>query len=209
LSGLFKRKPETPAATPAPASSEFVATSKVFPRFLAALSQQPAPVLLDLGPVVGPNVGFFGDRLSCKIYVEDLVADIEAHARRGERDRLAQFFNGRLTQEDDSVDGVLCWDVFDFLDKAAGLVLAGKLARLVRKGGALYGSFGTTAVDLHSYSRVTVEAEDKLRVRPFAASTVRRHVLLTRDIIKMFDGLTVAESVLLKTSTRETLFRKT
>jgi hypothetical protein len=209
LDGFFKRRSETPAAVPAPASPDIVATSKVFPRFLAALSQQPAPVLLDLGPVVGPNIGFFGDRLSCKIYVEDLVSDIEAHARRGERDRLAQFFGGRLTQGDESVDGVLCWDVFDFLDKAAGLVLARKLAKLVRKGGALYGSFGTTAVDLTNYSRVTVESEDKLRARPFPASPVRRHVLLTRDIIKMFDGLTVAESVLLKTSTRETLFRKT
>jgi hypothetical protein len=31
---------------------------------------------------------------------------------------------------------------------------------------------------------------------------------MTRDINRMFEGLVVAESVLLKTSTRETLFRK-
>lgn len=209
MNGFFSRKPDAPAAAAAPVTSDVVATSKVFPRFLTVLSQRPAPVLLDLGPVVGPNIAFFGDRLACKIHVEDLVSDIEAHARRGERDRLAQFFAGRLTQEDESVDGILCWDVFDFLDRAAGLVLARKLVNLVRKGGALYGSFGTTAIDLINYSRVTVEAEDKLRARPFPASPVKRHVLLTRDIIKMFDGLTVAESILLKTSTRETLFRKT
>jgi hypothetical protein len=208
LNGLFRRKPETPAAPAAPASSETVATSKVFPRFLSALSQQPAPVLLDLGPVVGPNISYFGDRLACKIYVEDLTSDVEAHAKRGERDRLAQFLGTRLTQADESVDGILCWDVFDVLDKAAGAVLAGKLSRLLRKGGALYGSFGTTAIDLASYSRVTVESEDRLRIRLSPASPVKRHVLLTRDIIKMFDGLVVAESVLLKSSTRETLFRK-
>jgi hypothetical protein len=208
LNGLFKRKPDTPAPAAAPVSSDVVATSKVFPRFLAALSQRPAPVLLDLGPVVGQNIAFFGDRLACKIYVEDLIADIEAHAKRGERERLAQFFAGRLTQADESVDGILCWDVFDFLDRAAGVVLAAKLTRLLRKGGALYGSFGTTAIDLSNYSRVTVEAVDKLRARPFPASTVRRHVLLTRDINKMFEGLTINESVLLKTNTRESLFRK-
>jgi hypothetical protein len=33
-------------------------------------------------------------------------------------------------------------------------------------------------------------------------------VLVTRDINKMFDGLVVTESVLLKSNTRETLFRK-
>jgi hypothetical protein len=33
-------------------------------------------------------------------------------------------------------------------------------------------------------------------------------VRLTRDMIRMFDGLVVADSVLLKSNTRETLFRK-
>jgi hypothetical protein len=33
-------------------------------------------------------------------------------------------------------------------------------------------------------------------------------VLVTRDVNRLFDGLVVAESVLLKTSARECLFRK-
>ena len=37
---------------------------------------------------------------------------------------------------------------------------------------------------------------------------MRRNVLVTRDINKMFDGLVVAESVLAQEHTRETLFRK-
>ncbi len=41
------------------------------------------------------------------------------------------------------------------------------------------------------------------------ATRTQRHVRVQRDINKMFEGLVVAESVLLKTSTRETLFRKT
>ena len=211
MTGFFRRASRTEpdvAARPEPAAPDLVATSKVFPRFLAAITQQPAPVLLDLGPVVGANISYFGDRLGCKIYIEDLVADIEGHARRGERARLPQFLKGRLTQAPESVDGILCWDLFDFLDKAAGQTLAAQLARLVRPGGALYGFFGTTAVDLTSYSRFAIEADGRLRVRPMPATTVRRSVLVTRDINKMFDGLVVAESVLLKSNTRETLFRK-
>lgn len=172
------------------------------------MGHQPSPVLLDLGPVVGSNVSFFGERLSCKLYVEDLYADVEAHAKRGERAQLAQFFATRLTQAPDSVDGVLCWDLFDYLDRQAGLVLAGQLARMVRKGGALYGSFGTTPIELKHYTRSVIESEDTLRHRTTPATPVPRTVLLTRDIIKMFDGLIVAESVLLKSSTRETLFRR-
>lgn len=192
-----------------PKDPDVVITSKVFPKFLSALSQQPAPVLLDLGPVVGSNITFFGGRLGCKIYIEDLVGDVEAHARRGERGRLAQFFRGRLTQEPDSVDGILCWDLFDFIDKPSGQALAAQLSKMLRKGGALFGYFGTTTIDLANYSRFAIEADDRLRMRPFPASPIRRNVLLTGDIIKMFDGLTISESVLLKSSTRETLFKKT
>jgi hypothetical protein len=211
LTGLFRRssgRPEAAAPAPLARKPEVVATSKVFPRFLSALVQQPSPVLLDLGPAVGANVSFFGERLACKIYVEDLMADIEGHARRGERDRLPHLLTNRLTEADGSVDGILCWEVFDFLGRRAGQVLASRLVRVLRRGGALYGFFGTTAVDLASYSRYCVEGDDRLRRRPVPATPVRREVLVTRDLIKMFDGLIVTESVLLKSSTRETLFRK-
>src|SRR5581483_3752687 len=115
VTGFFRRavraQPEV-AAPSEPVSSDVVAASKVFPRFLSALTQQPAPVLLDLGPVVGSNISYFGDRLGCKIYIEDLIADVERHARQGERGRLAQFLATRLTQEPGTVDGILCWDLF-------------------------------------------------------------------------------------------------
>lgn len=191
-----------------PSALETVTTSKVFPRFLSALAHHPAPVLIDLGPVVGSNVSFFGERFACKIYVEDLFSEIERHAKSGSREALAQVLAARLTQPDESVDGILCWDLFDFLDRASGQALATLLARLVRQGGALYGFFGTTPVELGHYSRYVVEADDTLRVRASPATPTKRTVLLTRDIIKMFSGLVVAESVLLKSHTREILFRR-
>ncbi len=196
-------------APPAPpVSVDATVTTKVFPRFLAAIGHQESPRLLDLGPVVGSNVTFFGERLACKLYVEDLYSDVEAHARRGDRAALATFFATRLTQAPDSIDGILCWDLFDYLDRRSGLVLAARLAGMLRKGGALYGSFGTTALELKQYTKTVVLAEGSLKHRVSPATPVARTVLLTRDIIKMFEGLIVAESVLLKSSTRETLFRR-
>ena len=204
------RRADLPQAAPPapPAPADAIVTSKVFPHFLAAVAHQAAPTLLDLGPVVGSNVSFFGERLACKLHVEDLYSDVEAHARRGERAALAGFFATRLRQAPDSIDGILCWDLFDFLDRQAGLVMAARLAGMLRKGGALYGSFGTTAVELKQYTKTVVVAAESLRHRMSPATPVMRTVLLTRDIIKMFDGLIVAESVLLKSSTRETLFRR-
>jgi hypothetical protein len=189
-------------------SPDSLTTSKVFPRFLSTLAQRTAPALLDLGPVIGRNISFFGERLSCKIYVEDLFADVETQARRGARDALERVLAKRLKQDPESIDGILCWDLFDYLDRPAGLVLAKQLVQLLKKGGALYGLFGTTPVEMDHYTRFVVESEDTLRQRSYPATLAHRNVLLTRDINRMFDGLVVAESVLLKTSTRETLFRK-
>jgi hypothetical protein len=207
------RKTSVPAAAPAPGAAaprpdDTLTRSKVFPKFLSAVAKQPNPVLLDLGPVVGTNIQFFGDRLGCKIVIEDVFATIERAASAGDRPSLAAALSAQFAREESSVDGILCWDVFDYLDKEAGRALASRLGTLLRPGGALYGFFGTTNLQLTTYSRVTVEAEDLLRVRPYPATPVARTVLVTRDVNRLFEGLAVAESVLLKTSARECLFRK-
>ena len=88
------------------------------------MAGKPSPAILDLGPVVGSNVSFFGEELGCRLRVEDVIADIEAHAAAGTTDQLPAFFRTRFKSEPGSVDGVLCWDVFDYLEKDAATALA-------------------------------------------------------------------------------------
>lgn len=208
----FKRSERDEAAAPAMARAalppEAVAPTRAFPKFLIALKQRESPVIVDFGPVIGVNVSFFGDRLGCKIFVEDLFADVERHAKAGTRAALPEFFETRMRQDEASVDGVICWDLFDFLDRASAVTLAGRVARMVRPGGAVFGYFGAAAAELTHYSKYVIQSETELRVRPYSATPVKRNVLQNRDIIKMFDPLTVAESFLLKSNVRETLFRK-
>ena len=140
--------------------------------------------------------------------IEDVFATIEKVAATGDRSSLGGELSSQFDREADSVDGILCWDLFDYLDREAGRMLAVRLKTILRPGGALYGLFGTTDIELTHYNRYLVEAEDALRIRPYPATKVRRTVLVTRDVNRMFEGLTVADSVLLKTSARECLFRK-
>lgn len=200
--------PAQPAAPPRQEREDAIATSTVFPKFLSAVARLDHPVLLDLGPVVGSNVEFFGLRVSCKLHIEDLFHEIEIAARAGGRAGLQAALLRRLGQRPESIDGILCWDVFDFLDRPTGLALASHLETLLRRGGALYGFFGTTPIDLNHYTRYVVEREDRFRLRPYPATPAQRSVLLTRDINNMFDRLVLADSVLLKSGTRETLFRR-
>jgi Methyltransferase domain len=190
------------------AQSDKTLTTRAFARFLAALAQREAPVLLDLGPVVGVNVSFFGERLCCKIFVEDLYANIDAHVKEGRADHLGEFFRTRFPQADASFDGILCWDVLDYMDKGAAQIVAHEMTRLLKPGGALFGFFSTVASTSSEYSRFFIVDESTLRYRSYPAARGRQQVLVNRDINRMFEGLNIAESFLLLTKTREMVFRK-
>lgn len=186
-----------------------VFATKALAKFLAYLAGRDRPVLLDLGPVVGPNVTYFGEGLGCKIFVEDLPADLDRHARDGRLAVFPGFLGRRFPQPDASVDGVLCWDVFDYLDRESASVLARELTRVLRAGGALLGFFSTDEPnDEGAYSKYTVLSPSRLKHRSYEGSQPRQRVLMNREIIRMFEGLRVSESFLLQVSLREMLFRK-
>ena len=182
--------------------------TKALKKFVASLTLRELPLLLDVGPVVGSNVTFFGERLGCKIYIEDLFGDLARYVRDGKADALADFLSHRLTQGSESVDGVLCWNFLDYLDPKAAQVLAGELTRVLRADGALLGFFGTASTPDSRFTKYVVVDEENLRHRPYAGGAGPQRALLNRDIIKLFGGLRVAESFLLKTNVREILFRK-
>jgi hypothetical protein len=182
--------------------------TKALAKFLKLLQSRDKPALIDLGPVVGSNVTFFGEQLGCRIRVEDIAADIDRHVKAGTLDELPKFFATRFPQEPESVDGILCWDVLDFLDKPAAQALAIALTRLLRPDGALLGFFSTAEGRSQVYTKFIVVDEANLRYRTYPAARPRQRTLLNRDIIKLFDGLRVSDSFLMKNNVREILFRK-
>jgi len=190
-----------------PEEGALVAT-KALRKFLTYLAGRPAPVLLDLGPVVGSNLTFFGEQLNCKVYIEDIFADLDRHLRESRLEQFPAFLSGRFTLEEGTVDGVLIWDLLDYLDRPAALTLASKLVRLLRQDGALLGFFGTTAQSTKGFTKFVVVDEGHLRHRAYTSVAIRQRSPQNRDIIKMFDGLRVSDSFLLQNNLREILFRK-
>ena len=62
--------------------------TKALRKFPGGLTSRESPVLMDLGPVVGSNVTFFGERLGCKIILEDLFGDLERYPKNPRRSVL-------------------------------------------------------------------------------------------------------------------------
>jgi hypothetical protein len=185
-----------------------VVNSRALRTFLSYVGTRPAPVLLDLGPVVGSNVTFFGEQLNCKVYIEDLFADLDRHLRDGRLEELPAFLSKRFIMEEGAVDGVLMWDVYDYLDRPSAQTLATTLVRLLRVGGALLGFFGSAAHVRRGFTKFIVADESHLRQHAYRSMAVGQSSPPNRDIIRMFDGLSVSESFLLQSGLREILFRK-
>lgn len=195
-------------AQPAPVADQGqIVPTKALRKFLGSLTSREAPVLMDLGPVVGSNITFFGERLGCKIIVEDLYGDLDRHTRRS-TDPFADFLRGRLTQPAESVDGILCWNFFEYLDWPAAQVLGKALVRALRPDGALLAFFTTTAVPSSRFAKYVIMDEDTIRQKAYTEVGRKQVALQNRDVIRLFEGLKVSESFLLKTNIREFLFRK-
>jgi hypothetical protein len=211
LDRLAPRKSETDVRPQGPVSAaadDPIFATKALKKFLSTLTSHESPVLLDLGPVVGSNVSFFGEQLGCKIFVEDIFADIDRHVRENTLEALPSFFKKRFPQADGTVDGILCWDAIDYLDRPAAQELAAQLTRILRPDGALLGFFGTAAARDAHYTKFVIVDEVNLKYRGYPAMRGRQAILLNRDIIRLFAGLRVSDSFLLQNNLREILFRK-
>ena len=202
-----KTDPDVPPS-PSVAADDPVFATKALRKFLTTLTARESPVLLDLGPVVGSNVSFFGEQLGCKIFVEDIFADLDRHVRDGKLETLPAFLKKRFPQQTGTVDGILCWDLIDYLDKASAQELAHELTRVLRPDGALLGFFGTAQPRETRYTKYIIVDEVNLKHRHYAAARGRQSILLNRDIIRLFSGLRVSDSFLLQNNLREILFRK-
>ena len=209
LSRFGQRLGSDPDEPPEPAGAEDVVVgTKALRKFISYLKSRPTPVLLDLGPVVGSNIGFFGEQIGCKIFVEDLFADVDRHQRDGRAAELPAFLRKRFPQASGSVDGVLCWDLFDFLDRPSAQAAAEQLSRVLAVNGALFGFFGMTRPSETRLTKFVVVDDMNLRHRPYSTPRMRQAVLQNRDITRLFEPLRVSDSFLLKNNVREILFRK-
>lgn len=183
-------------------------STRVLARFVASLKAMSAPTLLDLGPVVGGNVAFLGERLGCKIFVEDFYAELVAAASEPTGARLADRLVARLEPREASIDGVLCWDLFDFLDTPTAVAVGGQLVRTLRPRGVLTGFFTARPGREAVFTRFVIADEQTLVQRPYRGLAPRPVPFQNRDLERLFPGLEVVESVLMRSQTRELLLRK-
>ena len=198
--------------------TEGVLPTRALSKFVAALMPREAPTVVDLGPAVGANVTFLGDRLGCKLRIENLLADketwwpgpseeVEVVADNGgdEDDRPRERV---LRIRDETVDGVLCWDVFDYLDREGATALASEITRALKPGGVVFLCHRAEQCPVDGPVEIEIVDETTLRYRTGAESAPVSRVWQSRDMTRMFDRLSVSDSFLLTSRMREIVLKR-
>lgn len=185
-----------------------VRTCRTLRPFLEVMGARPSPIIVDLGPVIGANVSFLGERLACKLFPEDLYHDLDRPFPREESETVSSVLAAKLLQEAGSVDGVLAWDVFDYLRPDEAALLATRLTTLLRPGGFVMALFTTQRRDEAASRRYVIVDAEHVRHRPAPGARWSRRVWPLRDIEVLLAPLEVVESHLLAHHQRELLLRQ-
>jgi hypothetical protein len=172
------------------------------------MAESMAPVIVDLGPTIGTNVSFLGSRLACRLYPEDLYADLDQPFARIDGDGLGAMLGRKLQQEPGSVDGILAWDVFDYAGRREAAALAARLTSLLRPGGLMMALFTTQPRDETASRRYVIADADHLVHRPAPGARWPRRVWPLHDIEALLAPLEVHQSHLLLHQQREMLLRR-
>lgn len=116
--------------------------------------------LLDFSGVSQANVGFITN-LGCKLYSEDMIQALDLafaggdyYENQSHPERIDEFLDQNLNFPNDHFDGVLIWDVLEFLAPPLLKAAIDRLRRIVRPGSYLLAMFhaGERAGQLPVYS---------------------------------------------------------
>lgn len=208
--GPSERREPPPAAGDALEVPDRLVPTRALGILVDVLRSRRSPVVLDLGRAVGGNLAFLTSELGCRLVIADVFADLRAGAggagRSGEE--IGAWLTTRVAEAADSVDAVLCWDVFEHLTATEARLLASRITALLRPHGVLVLGFSGEWRAESGYATYEIVDRETLR-RQFHASPSRQaRVLTSREVMETFRGLAVVDTFLLTTRTYEMLFRK-
>jgi hypothetical protein len=179
--------------------------------------------LLDVGPVSQATVSYFGER-GFKVYTEDVLAswhqfrlDEEEQMRllplgaeppdTSSSARAQRFLVSNLRYPDDSLDAVLLWDLFDYLDRETMACFMERIWSMLREGGAILALFHMRMPE--TFRRYRVLDAHNLELVPARMLVPPQNIFRTpREIEEMFERFRTSKAFVGRDQLREGVFVK-
>lgn len=211
--------PANPAPTP---SSPNARHSNGFKEFLWHLSDVRGGRLLDMGPVSPATINFLVNRgygLATADFLRSWKEFLRGEEERirqmpvGEEEERAspealadQFLAQAMQFPAGHFDGILAWDVFDFLDRALMSRLAERMYQILKSSGAVLAVFHSRPAErFHNYRILDHETIELVPTSPLAIQT---RVLQNREILDLLAQFRSSKTFIGRDNLREALFVK-
>jgi len=188
--------------------------TKIVKDFIEGIAKKPDPVVLDIGSVVGSNLECLLN-FGIKVYMEDLLTAyakpkysifVEDKPAFDERRFFAENFN----YGDQYFDGLICWDVLDYLEAKFARTFVEQISTKIKPGGLVLGFFhtqkGTESAFVHKYRLVN---EVTLEYIPLESKMEPKKIYPSREISQLFSGYQSQRFYLLKNNLLEVMLKKT
>lgn len=203
-------------------SSGDVRVSNGLKEFLWNLDGLGHGSLLDLGPVWQSTITFFVER-GFKVYADDLLRDWKLFVtaederlrkiRPGEdasemtaESRADRFVEANIKYPRDNFDGILLWDLLDYMDRPLVKRFVEHLMDMLRPGGVVFAMFHSGRPEgFHRYrilDRQTLELISATPLFPIQRS------YQNREIQDLFRGFRTSKAFIGRDQLREVLFTK-
>jgi hypothetical protein len=211
-----------PTASPSPTPAANVRISNALKEFLWLLSDVPRARILDLGPAWQSTITFFIEK-GYRVSSEDMLhewkdfltteeerlrtAPVGEETERRSLPALAEkFIETSLTYPDESVHGVLLWDLLDYFDPAVVPALMDRLYSMLHPGGTVLAHFHSRPAE--RFHRYRIMDGQTVELVPAPTLAVHAHVFQNREILDLFGKFRSSKTFVGRDQVREALFIK-
>ncbi len=202
---------QTPAAIRGKGAAERIPRrSTGFHEFTKAILKPEGQTILDLGPTSPSNIEFI-TQLGHRVYNDDVVSashDSSLTTKNSEGETILdveRFLRENLTQEPETFDAVLLWDVCDYLPEPLVKPVIDRIRRVTKPKGLLLGFFHTKDAGADApYYRYHMKDPQTLELQQGPAFQLQR-VFNNRHIENLFHDYASIKFFLGRDNIREIL----
>ena len=197
-----------------PAASSFgvqETNSPVFAALIEIMGKGHKWGILDLGSARSANLEMLS-KFRCRLFIEDAHELASALSGNSDEDKAAlvhwfEQWAGGVSAE--SIDVVIAWDIFNYLDSELCRTFVELLMPLLRPGAYIYLSVYSQKDMPALPIRFTIIADDRLEYQPLSKATRPSPRFNQSDLKKRLPQFSIVKSVLLRNGMQEYLFKRT
>ncbi|MCP2605169.1 hypothetical protein NLC29_03335, partial [Candidatus Aminicenantes bacterium AH-873-B07] len=183
---------------------------KVLPKYINQLKKRGNIKILDLGYVCGKNIEFMSNQ-GFIIYIEDYLNSLSVKKIDSKTKKFEYVYEFKsFSYPSNFFDGIICWDLFDYLDIKHGPWLINEIIKIIKQKGLLFCLFDTKKPESKKLTRKKITICDNSHL---LYDEVKFHRIFytfyeNRDIYKLLKDFNILETFYVKNGMREILAQK-